>query len=66
MKALIASLVALIFAGFASANVSVNGTGKVTYVPNLVYVSVGVSSDGKTANEAWQKNEEIVRDHQNW
>jgi len=61
MKALIATLVALVFAGFASANVSVSGTGKVTYVPDLVHVSVGVSSDGKTANEAWQKNEEIVR-----
>ena len=61
MKALIATLVALVFAGFASANVSVNGTGKVIYVPDLVHVSVGVSSDGKTANEAWQKNEEIVR-----
>jgi uncharacterized protein YggE len=61
MKALLATLVALLFAGFASANVSVNGTGKVTYVPNLVYVSVGVSSDGKTAAEAWQKNEEVVK-----
>ena len=61
MKALLASLVALVFAGFASANVSVNGTGKVTYVPNLLHVSVGVSSDGKTANEAWQKNEEVVK-----
>ncbi|HKI32713.1 MAG TPA: SIMPL domain-containing protein [Gemmataceae bacterium] len=61
MKALLASLVALVFAGLATANASVSGTGKVTYVPNLVYVSVGVSSDGKTANEAWQKNEEIVK-----
>jgi uncharacterized protein YggE len=61
MKALFATLVALVFAGFASANVSVNGTGKVTYAPNLVYVSTGVSSDGKTANEAWKKNEEAVK-----
>jgi uncharacterized protein YggE len=61
MKALLASLVALVFAGFASANVSVTGTGKVTYVPDLVHVAVGVSSDGKTANEAWQKNEEVVK-----
>jgi uncharacterized protein YggE len=61
MKPLVASLVALLFAGFASANVSVAGTGKVTYVPNLVYVSVGASSDGKTAAEAWQKNEEVVK-----
>jgi uncharacterized protein YggE len=51
----------LVAAGIASANVSVNGTGKVTYVPDLVYVSVGVSSDGKTADEAWRKNEEVVK-----
>ncbi len=61
MKVLLASLVALVLAGFASANVSVSGTGKVTYVPNLLHVSVGVSSDGKTAAEAWRKNEEIVK-----
>ena len=61
MKALIASLVALVFAGFASANVTVSGTGKVTYVPNLLYLSVGVSSDAKTADEVWQKNEQTVK-----
>jgi uncharacterized protein YggE len=61
MKALFATLAALVFAGFASANVSVNGTGKVTYVPDLVHVSVGVSSDAPTANEAWQKNAEAVK-----
>jgi uncharacterized protein len=61
MKALLASLVALVFAGLASANVSINGTGKVTYVPNLLHVSVGVSNDAKTANEAWQKNAEAVK-----
>ncbi len=32
-----------------------------TYVPNLLYLNVGVASDGKTANEAWQKNEETVK-----
>lgn len=61
MKAMIATLVALLFAGLASANVSVSGTGKVTYVPDLLHVSVGVSNDGKTANEAWQKNAEAVK-----
>jgi uncharacterized protein YggE len=61
MKAVLATLVALVTAGIASANVNVNGTGKVTYVPDLVYVAVGVSSDGKTADEAWQKNEAIVK-----
>jgi uncharacterized protein YggE len=61
LKAVLSTLVTLVAAGIASANVSVNGTGKVTYVPDVVYVSVGVSSDGKTADEAWRKNEEVVK-----
>jgi uncharacterized protein YggE len=61
MKALFATLVALVCAGIASANVSVTGTGRVTYVPDLVHVAVGVSSDGQTATEAWQKNEQVVQ-----
>jgi uncharacterized protein YggE len=61
MKAFIATLAALVCAGLASANVTVTGSGKVTYVPNLAYLSVGVSGEGKTASEAWQKNEETVK-----
>src|SRR5690242_7712120 len=61
MKALLTTLVVLIGTGLASANVTVTGTGKVTYTPDLFHVSVGVSSDGKTATEAWQKNEAIIK-----
>jgi uncharacterized protein len=61
MKALLAPLVALLFAGLASANVTVTGNGKVTYVPDLLHVVAGVASDGKTATEAWQKNEAAVQ-----
>src|SRR4051812_32900812 len=61
MKALLTTLVVLIGTGLASANVTVTGTGKVTYTPDLFHVSVGVSSDGKTATEAWQKNEVIIK-----
>ena len=61
MKALIASVVTLLFAGLASANITVSGNGKVTYVPDLVHVSVGVAGNGKTAAEAWQKNEATVK-----
>src|SRR5258707_10011256 len=61
MKAILASVCALAFVGAASANISVTGTGKVTYVPDLAHVNVGASSEGKTAAEAWQKNGEIVR-----
>jgi uncharacterized protein YggE len=61
MKALFPTLVTLVCAGLASANVSVNGTGKVTYVPDLLHFAVGVSSDAPTADAAWQKNEQAVQ-----
>src|SRR5438045_3038551 len=61
MKALLAPLIVLLFAGLASANVTVTGNGKLTYVPDLLHLVAGVSSDGKTATEAWQKNEEAVK-----
>jgi uncharacterized protein YggE len=61
MKHTLATLVALAFAGTASAQITVTGTGKVTYVPNMAHVNVTVSSDAKTAAEAWQQNAEIVR-----
>src|SRR5262249_48939272 len=48
-------------AGLASANVTVTGNGKVVYVPDIGYVSVGVSTDGKTATEAWDRNRDAVR-----
>jgi uncharacterized protein YggE len=61
MKALLTTLVVLFATGLASANVTVTGNGKVTYTPDLLHVSVGVSSEGKTATDAWQKNEEIIK-----
>jgi uncharacterized protein YggE len=61
MKALYATLCALVLAGSASANITVSGTGKITYTPDIGYITVGASSDGKTADEAWQKNAEIVK-----
>ena len=60
MKALLASLVLLAGAGLAPANVTVTGNGKVFYVPDIGYISVGVSAEGKTAAEAWEKNRVIV------
>jgi uncharacterized protein YggE len=41
--------------------IAITGNGKVLYVPDLGYIHVGVSSDGPTAAEAWQKNEAIVK-----
>jgi uncharacterized protein YggE len=60
-KFLLASLFGLALTGVASANVSVNGTGKVTYVPDLGYIHAGVTSEAKTAQEAWAKNAAIVK-----
>jgi uncharacterized protein YggE len=48
-------------AGESRPSISVSGNGKVFYVPDLGYIHVGVSSEGWTAAEAWQKNEAIVK-----
>jgi uncharacterized protein YggE len=61
MKPVIATLALLFTTSLASANVTVSGTGKVSYAPDIGYVSVGISSDGATATEAWQKNSAIVK-----
>jgi uncharacterized protein YggE len=60
MKALVAALSLFAFTGMASAKIAVNGSGKIIYVPDVGYVSVGVSASGKTAAEAWEKNREKV------
>ena len=60
MKAALTTLCALMCIGTASANITVTGTGKVVYVPDMGTLVVGVSSEGKTAAEAWNKNREAV------
>jgi len=60
MRAFLAVCALLVGTSVASANVTVNGQGKVTYVPDVGYVTVGVSSKGKTAQEAWEKNKALV------
>jgi uncharacterized protein YggE len=61
MKPVLASLALLVCAGFASANITVVGNGKITYTPDVGYLGAGVTSEAKTAAEAWEKNGEIVR-----
>jgi uncharacterized protein YggE len=61
MKAFLSSLVLLVGAGLSSANVTVTGNGKVVYVPDIGYISAGVSTEAKTATEAWDKNRDVVR-----
>ena len=46
--------------GRGTANITVTGTGKVSYTPDLATLILGVSSEGKTAAEAWEKNRQLV------
>ena len=61
MKPILATLSLLLCVGLASADVTVNGQGKVTYTPDIGTINAGVTSEGKTAAEAWQKNAELVQ-----
>src|SRR5262245_35323062 len=60
MKAVLTALALFGFTGLASANINVSGTGKVVYVPDIGWVSVGVTSEGKNAAEAWERNRQKV------
>jgi uncharacterized protein len=64
----VAALALLACTGFLAASaterersITVSGVGKISYVPDMGYIHVGVSSEGSTAAEAWQKNEAIVK-----
>ena len=68
MKKLFAILGLLACSTFAGASgteprpsITVSGNGKVVYVPDIGYIHVGVSSEGWTAQEAWKKNDEVVK-----
>jgi uncharacterized protein YggE len=68
MKKFVTALALLACTGLATASateptpsITITGRGKVLYVPDMGYIHVGVSSDGVTAAEAWQKNEAVVK-----
>src|SRR5215468_2832236 len=61
MRSLLAALSVLVSTGLASANITVTGTGRVKYTPDIAHVSVGFGSDATTAAEAWKKNGELVK-----
>ncbi len=68
MRKVIAILGLFACIGFAGATgtdpkptITVSGTGKVVYVPDVGYIHVGISSDAWTAADAWKKNEAIVK-----
>ena len=45
MRAMLAVVCSLMVSGLAEASISVTGTGKVKYVPDIVHLSLGASSD---------------------
>jgi uncharacterized protein YggE len=61
MKAPLALVCALALTSFAHAGITVTGTGKVKYTPDIAHVSVGVSCEDTTAAGAWKKNGDLVQ-----
>jgi uncharacterized protein YggE len=60
-KGMLAACCALILAGMSQASITVTGTGKVKYAPDVAHLGFGVSGEGKTAAEAWKKNADAVK-----
>src|SRR5262245_51795614 len=61
MRTVSALLAVLLSAVMAYANVTVTGEGKVSAVPDIAYLSVGVVSDGDTASAAMDANSAAMR-----
>jgi uncharacterized protein len=61
MKALLTACALLFAAAAAQADITITGTGKVKFTPDVAYLSIGVSSDARTAAEAWKLNAEKVK-----
>lgn len=56
MKAFLTACALLFATAAAQANITITGTGKVKFAPDVAYLTVGVSSNAKTAGEAWKLN----------
>jgi uncharacterized protein YggE len=61
MKALAALTAVLLTALVARADIAVSGEAKLTVVPDIAHVSVGVVTDGKTAADALAANNTAMR-----
>ena len=61
MKKLLTVAVMLLTSMTANANITVNGEGKVFGVPNKAQITLGVTTDGKTAAEALAANSDAMR-----
>ena len=60
-KGILAVCGALLLAATSQAAVTVTGTGKVKYTPDVAHLSFGVSHQAKSAAEAWKLNAEAVK-----
>src|SRR5262245_6140237 len=61
MKKLLAMAAVLLSTLTAQANISVNGEGKITAIPNKAQITLGVVTDGKAAAEALAANSAAMR-----
>jgi uncharacterized protein len=61
MRALSALTAVLLTALVARADITVTGDGKITVVPDIAHISVGVVTDGKTAADALAANNTAMR-----
>ncbi len=52
---------AVLLASASQAAITVSGTGKVKYTPDIAYLSLGLQTDDATAAGAWQKNAAAVK-----
>jgi uncharacterized protein YggE len=59
--AVCAALALLTLTAAARADITVGGTGKVTVVPDVAYLTLGVVTDGGTASEALDANNAAMR-----
>lgn len=58
---LLAVCAAFMLSSLAQASITVSGTGKIKYTPDLAIVHLGISSEDKSAADAWKNNADKVK-----
>jgi uncharacterized protein len=58
---LLAVCAAVMLSSLAQAAITVTGTGKIKYTPDLGFVHLGISSEDKSAADAWKNNANKVK-----
>jgi uncharacterized protein YggE len=61
MKTVLTLACTLLLANAAQAGMTVSGTGRVKYTPDIAYLSLGLQTEDATAAGAWQKNAAAVK-----